>query len=50
MTTTTVSPTRPFPGWLKNTLLAAGTVALCWGAAIAYWRSAENAPGQVSWC
>lgn len=45
MTTTTVSPPRPLPGWLKNTLLAASVVALCWGAAIAYWRSAEIAPG-----
>lgn len=45
MTSTTVSPPRPLPGWLKNTLLATGVVALCWAAAIAYWRSAENAPG-----
>jgi len=45
MTSTTVSPPRPLPGWLKTTLLAAGILALCWGAAIAYWRAAENAPG-----
>lgn len=45
MTTTTVSPPRPLADWLKNTLLAAGIVALCWGGAIAYWRSVENAPG-----
>jgi len=45
MTSTTVSPPRPLPGWLKTALLAGGVFALCWGAAIAYWRAAENAPG-----
>lgn len=45
MTSTTVSSPRPLPGWLKNTLLATGIVALCWGAAIAYWRAGERAPG-----
>ena len=45
MSTSTASPPHPLPGWLKNTLLATGILALCWGAAIAYWRVAEIAPG-----
>jgi hypothetical protein len=44
MTSTTASPPRPLPAWLKSTLLIALVFALCWGAAIAYWRTAENAP------
>lgn len=44
MTSTTASPPRPLPAWLKSTLLAAAVFILCWGAAIAYWRTAENAP------
>lgn len=44
MTSTTVSPQIPAPGWLKTTLLAALVFALCWSGAIAYWRSAEHAP------
>jgi hypothetical protein len=44
MTSTTVSPAGPLPGWLKSTLLAAAVLVLCWGGAIAYWRTAENAP------
>jgi hypothetical protein len=47
MTTTTASPPRLLPAWLKSTLLAAAVFALCWGAAIAYWRTAENAPATV---
>jgi hypothetical protein len=44
MTSTTVSPPRLAPAWIKKTLLAAAVFALCWGGAIAYWRSAEHAP------
>jgi hypothetical protein len=44
MTTTTASPPRPLPTWLKSILLAAAVFLLCWGLAIAYWRTAENAP------
>jgi hypothetical protein len=44
MTSTTASPSRPLPAWLKSTLLAAAVFLFCWGAAIAYWRTAENAP------
>lgn len=44
MTSTTVSPPRPLPGWLKTALLAAAILVLCWGGAIAYWRTAGNAP------
>jgi len=32
------------PGWLKNTLIAAGILTLCWGGAIAYWRTSTNTP------
>ena len=44
MTSTTASPPRALPAWLKSTLLVALVFVLCWGAAIAYWRTAENAP------
>jgi hypothetical protein len=44
MTSTTVSPAGPLPGWLKSALLAAAVFIVCWGGAIAYWRTAENAP------
>jgi hypothetical protein len=44
MTSTTVPAPGPLPGWLKRVLLAAAVFLLCWGAAIAYWRSADNAP------
>ena len=44
MTSTTVSPPRPLPGWLKNTLFAAGILTLCWGGAIVYWRASPNTP------
>jgi hypothetical protein len=46
MTSTTVSLPRPLPGWLKSVLLAATVFILCWGAAIAYWRTAGNAPAM----
>lgn len=32
------------PGWLKNTLIAADILTLCWGGAIAYWRTSTNTP------
>lgn len=32
------------PGWIRKTLLAAAVFVLCWGGAIAYWRSAEHGP------
>jgi len=32
------------PSWLKNTLIAAGIMTLCWGGAIAYWRTSTNTP------
>jgi len=44
MTSTTVSPPRPLPGWLKNALFAAGILTLCWGGAIVYWRASPNTP------
>ena len=45
MTSTTVTPGRPLPGWLKTGLLAALVFALCWGGAIAWWQSADTEPG-----
>jgi hypothetical protein len=45
MTSTTATPGRPLPGWLKTGLLAALVFALCWGGAIAWWQSAGSEPG-----
>ncbi|MDB5790013.1 MAG: hypothetical protein JWQ80_37 [Massilia sp.] len=45
MTSTTITPGRPLPGWLKTGLLAALVFALCWGGAIAWWQSANSEPG-----
>ncbi|MET0982044.1 MAG: hypothetical protein ABWY02_08080 [Telluria sp.] len=45
MTSTTVTPSRPLPGWLKTGLLAALVFALCWGGAIAWWQTAGSEPG-----
>ncbi|QOL50816.1 hypothetical protein [Massilia litorea] len=44
MTSTTVAPPRLAPSWIKTALLAAAVFVLCWGGAIAYWRSAEHGP------
>ena len=44
MTSTTVAPPSSMPGWIRKTLLAAAVFVLCWGGAIAYWRSAEHGP------
>lgn len=45
MTSTTVTPGRPLPGWLKTGLLAALVFVLCWGGAIAWWRMGGSEPG-----
>lgn len=45
MTSTTVTPGRALPGWLKTGLLAALVFLLCWGAAIAWWRAGGGEPG-----
>ena len=47
MTSTTASPPRQLPGWLKNTVFAAGILALCWGGAIVYWRTSANTPATT---
>lgn len=44
MTSTTVAPPRLAAGWIQKALLTAAVFVLCWGGAIAYWRSAERAP------
>lgn len=45
MTSTTATPGRPLPGWIKKGLLAALVFLLCWGAAIAWWRAGASEPG-----
>jgi hypothetical protein len=47
MTSTTATPGRPRPGWLKSGLLAAGVFVLCWAGAIAWWRTAGSDPGAA---
>lgn len=47
MTSTTATPGRPLPGWLKTGLLAALVFIVCWGGAIAWWRTAGSEPGAA---
>lgn len=35
------------PGWLKKAIGIAAIFILCWGCAITYWRTAENAPATA---
>lgn len=47
MTSTTATPGRSLPGWLKFGLLAAGVFVLCWAGAIAWWRGSHSEPGAA---
>lgn len=47
MTSTTATPSRPLPGWLKTGLLISLVFILCWGGAIAWWRTAGSEPGAL---
>lgn len=47
MTSTTATPGRPLPGWLKTGLLAALVFALCWAGAIAWWGAGSREPGGI---
>ncbi|WP_296942492.1 hypothetical protein [uncultured Massilia sp.] len=42
---TTPAAMRPLPRWCQDAMLAGVVVFLCWGAAIAYWRTTRSAPG-----
>ncbi len=46
MSTTPASliPERAMPDWLKSGLLATCVFAVCWGGAIAYWRTTGSNP------
>lgn len=45
MTSTTATPSRPLPAWLKTCLLGALVFIVCWGGAIAWWRASNSEPG-----
>jgi len=36
---------RPMPAWIKGAMLSGFIFFICWGGAIAYWRTTRSAPG-----
>jgi hypothetical protein len=45
MASTIPSPIPKTPAWIINSLIGGFVFLICWGIAIAYWRSTRSAPG-----